>query len=82
MDREYARDIPTNQYNQVIVSFLHNLSENMDVELCVEGVETEEELKVLMDIGVSTIQGFYFERPMEAETVRKEFIRQAVAIEN
>lgn len=78
VDREYARDISTNHYNQVIVSFMHNLSENMDVELCVEGVETEEELNVLMDIGVSTIQGFYFERPMEADIIRKEFITRAV----
>ncbi len=78
VDREYAKDISTNHYNQVIVSFMHNLSENMDVELCVEGVETEEELKVLMDIGVSTIQGFYFERPMEADIIRKEFMTRAV----
>ena len=48
------------------------------MELCVEGVETEEELNVLMDIGVSTIQGFYFERPMEADIIRKEFITRAV----
>lgn len=78
VDREYARDIPTNHYNQVIVSFMRNLSRNMNVELCVEGVETEEELMILLNMGVETIQGFYFERPMEAEIIRKEFIRRAV----
>ncbi|MBQ8597682.1 MAG: GGDEF and EAL domain-containing protein [Lachnospiraceae bacterium] len=81
VDREYARDISNNRYNQVIVSFMHNLSRNMDVELCVEGVETEQELEVLVDIGVSTIQGFYFERPMEADVIRKEFMRRAVGTE-
>lgn len=81
VDREYARDISNSRYNQVIVSFMHNLSRNMDVELCVEGVETEDELKVLTDIGVSIIQGYYFERPMEAEVIRKEFIRRAVGNE-
>lgn len=81
VDREYAKDISGNRYNQVIVSFMHNLSQNMNVELCVEGVETEQELKVLMDIGVSTIQGFYFERPMEADVIRKEFMRRAVGSE-
>lgn len=81
VDREYARDISNNRYNQVIVSFMHNLSRNMDVELCVEGVETEQELQVLVDMGVSTIQGFYFERPMEAEVIRKEFMRRAVGSE-
>lgn len=78
IDREYARDIPANRYNQIIVSFMYNLSQNMDVELCVEGVETKEELKVLQDMGVSIIQGFYFERPMEAEIIRKEFMQRSI----
>lgn len=78
VDREYARDISNSRYNQVIVSFMHNLSQNMNVELCVEGVETEDELKVLTDIGVSIIQGYYFERPMEADLIRKEFMNRAV----
>lgn len=77
IDREYAKDIPNNHYNQVIVSFMRNLSENMNVELCVEGVETKEELEVLLEMGVTTIQGFYFERPMEAKLIRKEFFRLA-----
>lgn len=81
VDREYAKDIGSSRYNQVIVSFMHNLSRNMDVELCVEGVETEEELKVLTDMGVSIIQGFYFERPMEADVIRNEFMRRAVGNE-
>lgn len=77
VDREYARDIPNNHYNQVIVNFMHNLSENMKVDLCVEGVETKEELEILQNMGVSIIQGFYFERPMEAELIRNEFFRFA-----
>ena len=81
VDREYARDIQSNHYNQVIVSFMHNLSQNMNVQLCVEGVETKEELDVLTEIGISLIQGYYFERPMEVEVIRKEFIRQAVGTE-
>lgn len=77
VDREYAKDIPNNHYNQVIVNFMRNLSENMKVDLCVEGVETKEELEILQNMGVSIIQGFYFERPMEAKLIRKEFFRLA-----
>lgn len=78
IDREYARDISKNHYNQVIVAFIQNLSKYMGLELCVEGVETEDELNVLVELGVNVIQGFYFERPMEAEMIRKEFIKMAV----
>lgn len=82
VDREYARDLHRNHYNQVIVSFIYNLSEDMGVDLCVEGVEQEEELQILQNMGVSTIQGFYFERPMEKEIILKEFIDRAVAMKN
>lgn len=78
IDREYARDIYKNHYNQVIVAFIQNLSKYMGLELCVEGVETEDELNVLVELGVNVIQGYYFERPMEAEMIRKEFIKMAV----
>lgn len=73
VDREYARQIQVNHYNQIIVSFLHKLSEDLHMELCVEGVETEEELNALKEMGVSMIQGFYFERPLEADVIRREF---------
>lgn len=73
VDREYARQIQVNRYNQIIVTFLHKLSEELQMELCVEGVETEEELEVLQKMGISMIQGFYFERPLEADIIRREF---------
>lgn len=78
VDREYTSRLPVNQYNQVVVSFLHELSENMDLELCAEGVEMQDELDFLNHMGISMIQGFYFERPMEAEIISKEFPQRSV----
>lgn len=78
IDLEYIRNLPANRYNQIVVSFLRELSEEMGYVLCAEGVETEEELTILKDIGVSVIQGFFFERPMEAEMIRKEFPHHGV----
>jgi EAL domain-containing protein (putative c-di-GMP-specific phosphodiesterase class I) len=45
----------------------------MKVGLCVEGVETNEELEVLENMGIDTVQGFYFEQPMEADMISREF---------
>lgn len=77
VDREYVKQISDSRYNQIIVSFLHNLSEDLKLKLCVEGVETEPELKQLLGMGVSMIQGFYFERPLEADVIRREFPEKA-----
>lgn len=79
VDREYTSRLPVNQYNQVIVSFLHNLSQNMHLELCAEGVEMQDELDFLDHMGISIIQGFYFDRPMEAEIISKEFPQRSVS---
>lgn len=73
VDREYTKLIQKNLYNQIIVSFLYKLSEALKLDLCVEGVETEEELGVVKKMGVSKIQGFFFERPLEADVFRREF---------
>ena len=73
VDREYTKQLPANHYNQIIVSSLYRLAEDLHIELCVEGVETEEELNILKEMGVSMIQGFYFERPLEADMIRREF---------
>lgn len=73
VDKAYVQNLKDNDYNWIIINCLYNLSQNMSLELCVEGVETAETLEILSNMGVSLIQGFYFERPLEAEVVRKEF---------
>lgn len=76
IDKEYVQNLGENNYNQIIISCLHNLSQSMGMELCVEGVETKETLELLSSMGIELIQGFYFERPMEAETIRKEIVQR------
>lgn len=73
IDKAYVDGLKDNGYNQIIISCIHDLSKNMDIELCVEGIETKETLDILSDMGINLIQGFYFERPLEADVIRKEF---------
>lgn len=73
VDRNFTKNLPESNYNQTIISCLYHLSQDLNMELCVEGVETEEELTLLKEMGVSLIQGFYFERPMEADVIQREF---------
>ena len=36
-------------------------------------LKTKEELDALRNMGITMIQGFYFERPLEADIIRREF---------
>ena len=73
IDRGYSRNLEKNKYNQTFISFVHQLSKELSLDLCVEGVETEAELAVLRDMGVTHLQGYLFERPMEADVISREF---------
>lgn len=77
IDRGYAHQLPSNHYNQTFISFMHQLSKELQLELCIEGVETEEELNLLRKMKISVIQGYYFERPMEADVISREFLGMA-----
>ena len=37
------------------------------VDIVAEGVEQDEQLKILDNLGVKVIQGFYFDRPLSKE---------------
>jgi len=73
IDKTYVQGLLEDDCNKTIISCLFDLSKSMGLELCVEGVETKEVLELLAGMGIDIIQGFYFERPLEGEIIRKEF---------
>ncbi len=73
VDKTFVSNLESDEYNQIIIRSLYDLSQNMNLELCVEGVEKKEILDILLNMGVTLIQGFYFERPLEATVIREEF---------
>ena len=50
------------------------LANAIGVNVCVEGVETEEQLRFLQDGKVQMIQGFYFGRPTSVEEFEKKYL--------
>lgn len=48
---------------------------DMRLKIVSEGVETKEQLKVLTDMGIDYIQGYYFSKPIEANAFL-EFIKE------
>lgn len=54
-----------------ILKFVVNLSNEIDVSIIVEGVETEEQSEFLGKMGVRFAQGFLFYRPMPIEEFTK-----------
>lgn len=54
-----------------IVYMLTELFHRMDLKVIAEGVETEEQMKILYEFGVDRIQGYYYAKPMKLPDVIK-----------
>ena len=57
------RDIDGNILKQELIKAINSLSQKINSTIIAEGIETEEELKVLQDIGIPYGQGFLFGQP-------------------
>ncbi len=64
---EMARDIGSRQ----IVEAIAELSRKLQLKTIAEGVETEEQAKILRDIGIDYLQGYYFSRPVPIDDFRE-----------
>jgi hypothetical protein len=57
--------------NAAIIKAIVTLAETMELETTAEGVETQDEVDFIRDLGCSHIQGFVFGKPLEAEALRE-----------
>jgi len=64
VDREFIKDILTNDQSAAIVKATLILAQSLDIPVLAEGVETGAQLEFLNDLGCVLVQGFLFGKPM------------------
>lgn len=67
IDKAFVLDLATNQDDQVMVRTLVTLAQNLGLKTVAEGVEDQESLQFLTEIGCSKAQGFYLSRPLPVD---------------
>ncbi|MBW2461351.1 MAG: EAL domain-containing protein [Deltaproteobacteria bacterium] len=65
LDMGIVRDVDTLPTKQKLVHSMADLCRDMGIALVAEGVETEDELRCLVELGCDLFQGYYFGRPAE-----------------
>jgi EAL domain-containing protein (putative c-di-GMP-specific phosphodiesterase class I) len=63
LDISIVRGIEKNLLKQELIKAIFSLSKQMDSLVIAEGIETEEELKTLKQLGITIGQGFLFAKP-------------------
>ncbi len=66
LDLELVRHVDKDSTKQAIIKSMYEFSKLTEVSLIAEGIETEAELKTLIDIGVQYGQGYFIQKPQEA----------------
>ncbi len=70
-EREFVRDIETDPYLRQLFKTMVNLAHIADKKLIAEGVETKEQLAIVIESGADYIQGYYFEKPLSYEELEE-----------
>jgi EAL domain-containing protein (putative c-di-GMP-specific phosphodiesterase class I)/PleD family two-component response regulator len=71
IDQSFIRDIITNENTASIVSSIISLAHKMGVKVIAEGVENSDQVKYLTEHHCDEIQGFYFSKPLSADSLAK-----------
>ena len=67
IDRSFINRLESDSESRAIVETILNLARTLHMEVVAEGIETEEQLAKLVDLGCATGQGFLFSKPVAAE---------------
>ena len=71
MDMKFVRNIEHSETDFRLVKLVLDIARYLDVPVIAEGVENENQLKMLKDAGCDIVQGFYFSRPVPPDIFEK-----------
>lgn len=63
IDIDLIRNIDSDSFKQSLIKAFVSFTKSTKINLIAEGIETKEELKTLIDLGVYAGQGFFLKRP-------------------
>lgn len=69
VDRSFVTDVDRDASKQSLLLGIVSLGQGLGLSIVVEGAETKEEVAAVKLIGCSSIQGYYYARPMPAGEV-------------
>ncbi len=69
IDMQFVHKIAENPKSLAIVETIIELARRLGMKTTAEGVETEEQLRILNELGINYVQGFLLARPMPEEEI-------------
>jgi len=76
IDKSFTSGLATNSEDHAIVTAVISLAHSLGLKAIAEGVETEDQLRLLLAEGCDEIQGYYFSRPLPEPAAREMLLRR------
>lgn len=78
IDRQLMKNALTNEYENILLSHIIDMIHGVEGKICIEGIETKDELNRILKMNPDYIQGFYYSRPCSLaklkEKIRRNFV--------
>ncbi|MCI5874870.1 MAG: EAL domain-containing protein [Clostridiales bacterium] len=74
VDMAFLEKTGDEERGRKILKMVIELSKGLGMPVITEGVETEEQLQYLTEIGCDMFQGYYFAKPMEVEAFEQKYM--------
>lgn len=67
IDRQFVKDIENSEADRNSVKFISDLANSFLADVCAEGVENTEMLDCLKEFNVTSLQGYYYSKPITSD---------------
>ncbi len=74
IDRSFTSKALQNAYEYNLLRHMVDMTHSIELKLCIEGIETEEELNRIREINPDYIQGYFFGKPCDFASFFKEYV--------
>lgn len=76
VDMAFLEKTGDEERSRKILKMVIELSKGLGMPVITEGVETEEQVQYLTQIGCDMFQGYYFAKPMEVQAFEEKYMRE------
>lgn len=73
IDKEFLAGAERSKVNRNIIEYMITLADELKLGVVCEGVETEEQLKMLRRTSCKIVQGYYYERPIPSKRFEQKY---------
>lgn len=74
IDRTFTLKALKNKYDYELMTYIIDMAHSLGLKLCIEGVETSDDLRQLRGPGADYIQGYLFGKPYPAVEFEKRYV--------